>query len=79
MPGVRRYFSVFWGPLLMLLKLFDCLSDGRTLLVGVLGGVLFSKNDAFWRMLTIIFSSSVIFLMKAGVPNPPKPLQGSTK
>ena len=33
MPDVRRYLSVFWGPLMMLLKRFDYLSDGRTPLV----------------------------------------------
>ena len=42
MPDVRRYFSVFWGVLSMLLKIFDKLSDGRAPLVGVLGGSLSS-------------------------------------
>ena len=33
MPDVRRYLSAFWGPLMMLLKRFYYLSDGRALLV----------------------------------------------
>ena len=32
-PDVRRYLSVFWGPLMMLLKRFYYLSDGRAPLV----------------------------------------------
>jgi len=50
-PGVRRYFSVFWGPLLMLLKLFDYLSDGRTLLVGVLGVFCFQKYHCIFLLM----------------------------
>ena len=51
MPGVRRYLSVFWGPLLMLLKLPHNLSGGRAPLVGVLGRILCFKNEAFWMEL----------------------------
>jgi len=44
MPDVRRYLSVFWGVLVMLIKLFDYLSDGRTPLVDDLGDVSVFKN-----------------------------------
>ena len=37
MPDVRRYFSVLWGPFMMLLNIFDYLSDGRAPLVEDLG------------------------------------------
>ena len=33
MPDVRRYLSVLWGPLMMLLNIFNYLSDGRAPLV----------------------------------------------
>ena len=72
MPGVRRYLSVFWGLLLMLLKLPHNLSDGRAPLVGVLGPIFCFKNEASWRMLNIIFSSSMIFFAKNILPNRPK-------
>ena len=39
MPDVRRYLSVFWGVLLMLIKIFDYLSEGRAPLVADLGDV----------------------------------------
>ena len=38
MPDVRRYLSVFLGVIVMLLKQFDYLSDGRGPLVEYLGG-----------------------------------------
>jgi len=78
-PDVRRYFSVFWGILLMLRKLFDNLSYGRAPLVGVLGPILCSKIEASWRELNIIFASSLILLVKSGLPEPPKAPQNSTK
>ena len=38
-PDVRRYLSVFWGVIMMLIKQFDYLSDGCDPLVEDLGGV----------------------------------------
>jgi len=32
-PDVRRYLLLFWGPLMMLLNIFNYLSDGRAALV----------------------------------------------
>ena len=72
MPDVRRYLSTFGGLLLMPLNLFDNLSDGRAPLGEVLGPILYSKIEAFWEVLDIIFSPSVILIMERGVPNPPK-------
>ena len=43
MPDVRRYLSVFWGVIVMLLKQFDYLSDGRDPLVEYLAVVMFLK------------------------------------
>ena len=37
MPDVRRYLLLFWGPLMMLLNIFNYLSDGRAPLVEDLG------------------------------------------
>ena len=48
MPDVRRYLSVFWGVIVMLLKQFDYLSDGRGPLVEYLGG-----GSVFINSLTI--------------------------
>ena len=45
MPDVRRYLSVFWGVLLMLLKLPRCLSDVRAPLVEDLKALDFQKMD----------------------------------
>ena len=50
MPDVRRYLSVFWGGIVMLLKQFDYLSDGRDPLVEYLGGgYVFKFLDYFPR------------------------------
>ena len=43
MPDVRRYLSVFWGVIMMLIKPFDYLSDGCDPVVENLGVVLFLK------------------------------------
>ena len=56
----------------MLLKLPHNLSGGRAPVVGVLGPIFCFKNEASWRMLNIIFSSSMIFFAKNILPNRPK-------
>ena len=71
-PDFRRYFLDFRGVLLILLKPPRCLSDGRAPLVGDLGPILFSKKQTFWRILHIIFSASLIFLVKKALQNSPK-------
>ena len=72
MPDVRRYLSVFWGLLLMLLNLFGYLSNGRAPLVEVLGPILFLKIEAFGEILSIVFVPSLILFLKNGTPNPRK-------
>ena len=51
MPDVRRYLSVFWGVLLILIKLFDYLSDGRAPLVEDLGDVSVFKISCWFSHL----------------------------
>ena len=51
MPDVRRYLSVFWGVLLMLIKQFHYLSDGCAPLVEDLGHIFYSEKSRFWRVL----------------------------
>ena len=43
MPDVRRYLSVFWRFILMLIEIFDYLSAVRAPLVEDLGDVSFFK------------------------------------
>ena len=70
MPGVGRYFSVFWGYILMLLKLFGYLSDERTPLVDVLRPILVYKIEAFGEVLSNNFVPSLILFLKNDTPNP---------
>ena len=60
-PGVRRYLLVLWGPLLMLLNIFDYLSDGRAPLVDGLRATFYLKNHDILRKMKIIFFTSSIF------------------
>ena len=69
MPDVRRYLFVFWGLVLMLLKLFGHLSDGRAPLVEVLGPLLFCRIEVIGEILNIVFVPSLILFVKNDIPN----------
>ena len=69
MLDVRRYLSVLWGVLMLLLNIFNCLSDGRAPLVEDLGPPEVSTKLLNWWKIVPTYALGKIFIFFVRPPS----------